>query len=301
MSRSRRRLGVASLLLVLVVALVVRGAPAGATVPLDCSQSYGGDQRTPSDASVKEGVVAIENYQFLQYEQPRYQAYTIDSGGHLQSIGSQAAQDTYDHLVAAWQNSTSCTGSDISRNAWVADSSGRIYGESDFSGPPANNVGDASGLHLNAPVVGMSPTADAGGYWLVAADGGMFTYGDAHFFGSTGNIHLNQPIVAMAVTPDGGGYWLAASDGGIFTFGDAHFFGSTGNIHLNQPIEGMTPTPDGQGYWMVASDGGIFTFGDAPFKGSTGGQNLSAPIAGMIPNGSGYTLVGEDGQLYPFS
>jgi hypothetical protein len=31
-----------------------------------------------------------------------------------------------------------------------------------------------------------------------------------------------------------------------------------------------------------------------------GGQTLSAPIAGMIPNGSGYTLIGQDGQLYPF-
>jgi hypothetical protein len=52
---------------------------------------------------------------------------------------------------------------------------------------------------------------------------------------------------------------------------------------------------------MVASDGGIFAFGDAGFHGSLGGQTLSAPIAGMIPNGNGYTLIGQDGQLYPFS
>ena len=53
------------------------------------------------------------------------------------------------------------------------------------------------------------------------SDGGVFTYGDAKFYGSTGAIHLNQPIVGMAATPDGQGYWLVASDGGIFTFGDA--------------------------------------------------------------------------------
>ncbi|MGH9302245.1 MAG: hypothetical protein ACRD0E_10215, partial [Acidimicrobiales bacterium] len=57
----------------------------------------------------------------------------------------------------------------------------------------------------------------AGGYHLVASDGGIFSFGDAGFFGSTGNIHLNQPIVGIASTPDGGGYWLVASDGGIFS------------------------------------------------------------------------------------
>jgi hypothetical protein len=71
---------------------------------------------------------------------------------------------------------------------------------------------------------------------LIAQDGGVFTFGDARFFGSTGNIRLNQPIVAAMATPTGNGYWLIARDGGVFRFGDAGFFGSTGNIRLNQPI-----------------------------------------------------------------
>jgi len=270
-------------------------------VGLDCAQA-GGDQRTPAQASVQPGIVAIVNWTgYTQYgEAPQYQAETVDSSGHTQDIGSVSIPRGA-HLVQAWQDSTNCYGSDISRNAWVAAADGHVYGENDFSGPPANNFGDMAGKPLNQPIVGMSPTADGQGYWLVASDGGIFTFGDAHFYGSTGAIHLNQPIVAMAVTPDGGGYWLAASDGGIFTFGDAGYYGSTGNIHLNQPVEGMIPTPDGQGYWMVASDGGIFTFGEAPFKGSAGNRQLTAPIAGMIPNGTGYTLVGQDGQTYPFT
>ena len=85
----------------------------------------------------------------------------------------------------------------------------------------------------------MAATPTGNGYWLVASDGGIFTFGDAHFYGSTGGIHLNQPIVGMQATPRGQGYWLVARDGGIFTFGDAKFFGSTGAIHLNQPIVGM--------------------------------------------------------------
>jgi hypothetical protein len=32
----------------------------------------------------------------------------------------------------------------------------------------------------------------------VASDGGIFSYGDATFYGSTGSIHLNKPIVAMS-------------------------------------------------------------------------------------------------------
>ena len=39
---------------------------------------------------------------------------------------------------------------------------------------------------------------DGSGYWLVASDGGVFTFGDAPFLGSTGAIALNQPIVAIA-------------------------------------------------------------------------------------------------------
>ena len=93
------------------------------------------------------------------------------------------------------------------------------------------------------------------GYRLVAADGGVFSFGEA-FLGSMGGQHLNAPIVGMAATPDGGGYWLVASDGGIFSYGDAAFYGSTGGLHLNKPIVGMAATPDGGGYWLVASDGG---------------------------------------------
>ena len=74
----------------------------------------------------------------------------------------------------------------------------------------------------------------------MAADGGIFTFGNAGFFGSEGATHLNSPIVGMTSTPDGGGYWLVAADGGIFTFGNAGFFGSEGEAQLNSPVTGMS-------------------------------------------------------------
>ncbi len=47
----------------------------------------------------------------------------------------------------------------------------------------------------------MAATPDGHGYWLVAADGGVFAFGDAAFAGSAGGLHLNAPIVGMAAGP----------------------------------------------------------------------------------------------------
>jgi hypothetical protein len=139
-------------------------------------------------------------------------------------------------------------------------------------------------------------------YRLVAADGGVFTYGGAKFYGSAANLPLRAPIVTMASTLDGRGYWLIASDGGVFTYGNARFLGSLGALQLNSPIVGMAPTPDGKGYWLVASDGGVFAFGSAKFHGSLGALKLASPITGIAAaaDGKGYWLVARDGGVFAF-
>ncbi len=180
---------------------------------------------------------------------------------------------------------------------WILGSDGGVY---PFGG--AGNYGSTKGVALNAPVIGMAPTADQRGYWEVAADGGIFQFGDAGFYGSTGNVHLNRPVISMAATPTGGGYWLFAGDGGVFQFGDAGFYGSTGNVHLNQPIVGMVPTVDGKGYTLVARDGGIFQFGDAQYHGSLPGLGVSDSVvsASTTADGGGYLILGAGGTVYPF-
>jgi len=75
--------------------------------------------------------------------------------------------------------------------------------------------GDMSGKHLNAPVVSSTVTPDGSGYWMVAADGGVFSFG-APFWGSTGNLKLNKPVEGIVPTLTNKGYWLVASDGGVF-------------------------------------------------------------------------------------
>jgi hypothetical protein len=83
--------------------------------------------------------------------------------------------------------------------------------------------------HAIAPMVTIANWAastNAVGYWTARSDGGVFSFGNAPFYGSMGGRHLNGPIVAMAITPTHHGYWLLGRDGGIFTFGDALFLGS---------------------------------------------------------------------------
>ena len=170
------------------------------------------------------------------------------------------------------------------------------------SGAASAALPNGIGVVLNAPIVNVAAVPDGHGYWEVAADGGIFAFGDAHFYGSTGSLVLNKPIVGMGSTPDGKGYWEVASDGGIFAFGDARFYGSTGSIPLNDPIVGMASTPDGKGYWIVASDGGVFAFGDAQFLGSAAGLSSTGPIIGMaaIPDGKGYWEVAANGDVFAF-
>ena len=171
--------------------------------------------------------------------------------------------------------------------------------------PPAPAPGNLTATYQAVPALaGLAlPFGPSGrSYLQVASDGGVFTFGDAGFFGSQGGKALNAPIVGLATTPDGRGYWEVASDGGVFTFGDAGFFGSQGGKALNAPIVGLATTPDGRGYWEVASDGGVFTFGDAGFFGSQGGKALNAPIVGLAttPDGRGYWEVASDGGVFTF-
>jgi hypothetical protein len=82
---------------------------------------------------------------------------------------------------------------------------------------------------------------------MVGADGGVFTFGDAGFFGSLPGQHVTPPapIVAMAATADGKGYILTGADGGVYTFGDAPTFGSLPSQHVTpaRPVVGQALTP----------------------------------------------------------
>ncbi len=157
-----------------------------------------------------------------------------------------------------------------------------------------------------ARFVGMAPTPDGGGYWLVNAGGGVFSYGDAAFHGSLPGLGITPaaPIVAIAATPTGGGYWLAAADSGVFAFGDATFYGDTvpapGSHTSEIPTTALLPAPDGHGYYEVHVAGtSVEAFGPSAglrVTNPTAGTFLNAAALG--PDGKGLWQAGTNGGVY---
>lgn len=79
-------------------------------------------------------------------------------------------------------------------------------------------------FHIRGPVGVIASLDSPSGYWVIASDGGVFSYGGAEFHGSLGAIKLDAPIVGGVAVP--GGYHLIGADGGVFSFGKAIYPGS---------------------------------------------------------------------------
>ena len=97
---------------------------------------------------------------------------------------------------------------------------------------------------------------------MVAADGGVFTFGDAKFAGSCPGIG-GCSGTAVAVMPDasGNGYWLVTATGHMYAFGDAVDFGAPGPQSV--PVTSAVRTTDGGGYWILFANGTVDAYGDA--------------------------------------
>ena len=190
---------------------------------------------------------------------------------------------------------------------WIVTSNGTVYAFGN-----AVNHGDVmtygitglTGSHpLSAPITGIAVDPAGTGYWLVAADGGVFNFGSARYFGNTyalgltgltGSHPLNASIVGIASTPSGKGYWLVGKDGGVFNFGNASYLGSTytlgltgltGSHPLNKPVVGIASVSDvngHQGVYLWAADGGVFNLGVATYQGSDASLSLNKPIVSGI-------------------
>ena len=139
-----------------------------------------------------------------------------------------------------------------------------------------NNQGSSAG----GTIIQIIGNSLGKGYWLVAADGGVFTFGDATFYGSTGGIHLNQPIVAILAATQGDGYILVAKDGGVFAFGQTDAPNAT--PQSSTPIVGVAMGHDGAGGWLVGANGTIYnSIGSEGFYGPNIAPTLQYPIVGI--------------------
>ena len=192
---------------------------------------------------------------------------------------------------------------------WLVASDGGIFafGDAGFHGsiPGSGLHPAASGLpnSLNAPIVGMVPSIDGNGYFMVASDGGVFAFGDARFEGSCPGIG-GCSGAAVAVVPDasGNGYWVVTSSGAVYTFGDAVNHGAPGP--QGSGITAAVATPDGGGYWILDGAGQVFPFGTAVGMGSlppgsAGGLDPASAIFGTS-DGGGYWVVTALGKVSNF-
>ncbi len=158
------------------------------------------------------------------------------------------------------------------------------------------------GRKLAAPVVGMVPSADGGGYFMVAADGGVFAFGDAVFAGSCPAIGgCSGPAVAVMPDATGNGYWLVTATGHVYAFGDAQFLGAPGSV--SSPVTSAVRTQDGNGYWILLANGTVLNYGDAAnlggATGSTSGLNPATAIFATA-TGGGYWVALADGTVLNF-
>ena len=104
-------------------------------------------------------------------------------------------------------------------------------------------------MRLNAPVVGMARDGSGHGYWLGAADGGVFTFGDAHFQGSaTGQVPADRHVVQVVGMPDGNGYRMLALPN----------IADIGQMSLGASGQAVTDAQNRlmwMGYWLPGANG----------------------------------------------
>jgi hypothetical protein len=192
---------------------------------------------------------------------------------------------------------------------WLVASDGGIFAFADagfYGSIPGLGIapaGAGGAHHLNAPIVGMVPSTDGAGYFMVASDGGVFAFGDARFAGSCPGIGgCAGPAVAVMPDATGNGYWLVTATGNVYAFGDAASHGAPGNVGV--PVTSAVRTPDGNGYWILFANGAVSAFGDAANlgglgAGAAGGLDPATAIF-TTADGAGYWVATADGAVYPF-
>jgi len=146
----------------------------------------------------------------------------------------------------------------------------------------------ASTLHteLLSDSQSLVKTPTNNGYWLVTADGQVYTFGSAKSYGTLPSEHItpNKPIVGMVATATAKGYWLVGSDGGVFSFGAAKFFGSEGSTPLSSPVVGMTALPARGIEWDGPYDATTtYTKGDAVSQDGSTYVSLRTTNTGNTP------------------
>ena len=146
------------------------------------------------------------------------------------------------------------------------------------------------------------PPGPRSGYWMVSADGTVFSFGDARDHGYV-RVSPNQ-AVDLEPTPSGNGYWVVDNLGQVYAFGSAPHLGNADRSRLasGERVTSLSATPSGSGYWIFTSRGRALALGDARHIGDMSSVTLNGPVLDSVatPSGNGYYMVASDGGVFAF-
>ena len=205
---------------------------------------------------------------------------------------------------------------------WLVAQDGGVFafGDAPFLGSPgainpALPPGGSNSATPSGPIVGMAPDyAASPGYWEVSANGGVYSFGAAGFFGSMAGRPLAAPLVGIAPTADGGGYWLVGQDGSLYAFGDAvfpgNFVGPLGNGAVG-PVQAAAITAyasDNASFAIVTNNDQVYPYGAVTTSSGSpyivvnagGAQIVGASTTAAGTATPGLWTVSSNGGVYSF-
>ncbi len=181
-----------------------------------------------------------------------------------------------------------------------------VAADAAVSGPVVTAYGTAPKFRgpagpLNQAVVAIAGDPAHSGFWSLTADGGVFTSGNAAFFGAPAGQAMPGSAADMAGTATGRGYWIVTTQGGVYHYGDARWRGSARG-ETTRAIVGIAGTPSGLGYWLAAADGEVFAFGDADHLGQAVNPFVPSHIVDIASTatGNGYALLDANGTVFSY-
>ncbi|GAC1327505.1 MAG: hypothetical protein NVSMB17_01610 [Candidatus Dormibacteria bacterium] len=219
------------------------------------------------------------------------------------------------------------------------------FGGASVVGPPSNctdssllvtaprsaNGASTVNVRVSTGNGGMSPVNSADqftyqhGYNILTGAGGIYSFGDAGYFGNLIDHGYPGPAIGLSETPEGRGYAIVTTPGNLYTFGDAVYFGNLNDPCNNGGGPCATPaypgpavafdytprgvTTNGAGYAILTGGGGLYSFGDAQahYYGNLidcncipAGANLKAVSFAWTASGNGYWILADNGGIYSF-
>ena len=200
-------------------------------------------------------------------------------------------------VVTAPGSTTTVPFSGIERGYYTLSQTGLVTGHGG-----ARTYGDLTTIGAtSSPAVELVPTANNGGYWILAANGQVYAFGDAT---TLGGVDQTITAVSLAVLPSGTGAYVLSSNGTVYALGTAKNLGSPKSPI---PAAALALSVNGQGYWILGSHGMVYPYGNARrLTLNTGSAQTSQ--SSVLPNGSLVRLKGtspiflvQGGSLYHIS